>query len=165
MAGGLAWQASDGKLREHGSWRPGILSRRIEVRTSGTAACSVSERRRCGRLSRRASMMPILSRWGSAAIRHNIVQERQGQDVRDGCSSGAQDNSCVPAVPAVGRNATRRFWKLRGSALLHDLLPPPACALRLPGSLMPAGRLSSNAVVRSSICLMTLSCRARFDIA
>jgi hypothetical protein len=42
-------------------------------------------------------MMPILSRWGSADIRHNIAQERQGQDVRDGCSSGAQDNSCVPA--------------------------------------------------------------------
>jgi hypothetical protein len=79
MAGGLAWQAWDGELREHGSWRPGILSHRIEVRksTSGAAACSVTERWRRGRLSRRASMMPILSRWGSADIRHNIAQERQ----------------------------------------------------------------------------------------
>jgi hypothetical protein len=80
MAGGLAWQAWDGKLREHGSWRPGILSHRIEVRksTSGTAACCVTERWRCGRLSRRASMMPILSGWGSADIRHNIAQFCQG---------------------------------------------------------------------------------------
>jgi hypothetical protein len=80
MASGLAWQARDGKLREHASWRPGILSHRIGVRksTSGPAACSVTERWRCGRLSRRASMMPILSRWDSADIRHNIAQERQG---------------------------------------------------------------------------------------
>jgi hypothetical protein len=65
MAGGLAWQAWDGKLLEHGSWRPGILSPRMEVgkSTSGAAACSFTERWRCGRLSRRASMMPILSRW------------------------------------------------------------------------------------------------------
>jgi len=78
---GLAWQAWDGKLREHGSWRPGILLHRMEVRksTSGAAACSVTERWRCGRLSRRASMMPILSKWGSADIRHNIAQERQGK--------------------------------------------------------------------------------------
>jgi hypothetical protein len=76
MAGGLAWQAWDGELREHGSWRPGILSHRMEVRksTSGAAAGSVTERWRCGRLSRRASMMPIQSRWGSAGIRHNIAQ-------------------------------------------------------------------------------------------
>jgi hypothetical protein len=80
MAGGLAWQAWDGKLREHGSRRPGILSHRIGVRksTPDAAACSVTERWRCGRLSRRASMMPILSRWDSADIRHNIAQEPQG---------------------------------------------------------------------------------------
>ena len=80
MAGGLPWQACDGELREHGSWRPGILSRRIEVRksTSGAAACSVTERWRCGRSSRRASIMPILSRRGSTDIRHDIAQERQG---------------------------------------------------------------------------------------
>jgi hypothetical protein len=80
IAGGLAWQAWDGVLREHGSWRPGILSHRIEIpkSTSGAAACNVTERWRCGKLSRRASMMAILSRWGSAAIRHNIAQERQG---------------------------------------------------------------------------------------
>jgi hypothetical protein len=29
-------------------------------------------------LSRQASMTPILFRWGSADIRHNIAQERQG---------------------------------------------------------------------------------------
>jgi hypothetical protein len=41
--------------------------------------------------------MPILSRWGSADIRHNIAQERQGKNVHDGCPSDAQDNSCVSA--------------------------------------------------------------------
>ena len=36
------------------------------------------------------------ARWGSADIRHNIAQERQGQDVRAGCSSGTQDSFCTP---------------------------------------------------------------------
>jgi hypothetical protein len=34
---------------------------------------------------------------GSADIRHNIAQERQGKDGHDGCTSGAQDNFCAPA--------------------------------------------------------------------
>ena len=80
MAGGLPWRVWHGELREHGSWRPEILSARREFRksTSGAAACSVTEQWRGGRSSRRASMMPILSSWGSAYIRHNIAQERQG---------------------------------------------------------------------------------------
>jgi hypothetical protein len=49
----------------NGSGRPGILSHRMEVgiSTSGAAACGVAEQWRCERLSRRASMLPILSRW------------------------------------------------------------------------------------------------------
>jgi hypothetical protein len=82
MAGGLAWQAWHGELREHGSWRPGILSHRIEVRksTSGAATCSVTERWRCGRLSRRASMMPILSSWArqtyATTLRRNVKHSK-----------------------------------------------------------------------------------------
>jgi len=81
MAGGLAWQAGDGKLREHGSWRPGILSHRIGVRksTSGSAACSVTERCRCGRLSRRASMMPILSGWTRQTYATTLLRNVKGK--------------------------------------------------------------------------------------
>jgi hypothetical protein len=96
-------------LREPGPWR---LSHHIEVRksTSGAAACSVTERWRCGRLPRRASMMSIQSR-GSAHIRHNIAQERQGQDVRDGCISGAQPDRLrtPPCRPCIKGRLLGRF--------------------------------------------------------
>jgi hypothetical protein len=80
MASGLAWLACDEKLRAHESWQRGILSHRIEVgkSTSGAAARSVTQQWRCEKLSTRASMMPVPCQVGSADIRHNIAQERQG---------------------------------------------------------------------------------------
>jgi hypothetical protein len=62
IADGLAWQAGDGELREHGSSQLHMLPHRIEVRksTSGAAARRVTQQWRCGRLSTRANMMPVL---------------------------------------------------------------------------------------------------------
>ena len=62
MGSGLAWQAWDGELREHGSSQLHMLPHRIEVRksTSGAAARRVTQQWRCGRLSTRANMMPVL---------------------------------------------------------------------------------------------------------
>ena len=118
MAGGLAWQAWDGKLREHGSWRPGILSHRMEVRksTSGAAACSVSERWRCGRLSRRATMMPILSTWARQTYATTLLRNVKG---KMGTMPALRARKIIlahrhrasrnrpQAVPAVGRDAAR----------------------------------------------------------
>jgi hypothetical protein len=55
-------------------------------------------------------MMPILSRWDSADIRHNIAQERQGKDEHDGCISGAQDNSFAPAWRARTNACSAFYW-------------------------------------------------------
>lgn len=88
-AGGLARRARHKELREDKSWRPGILSHHIQVRitTSGAAASSLSERGRCEKVSRRTSMMPVLYRRGSADIRHNIAQERQGRVGNTSCTT------------------------------------------------------------------------------
>ena len=64
----LAWPARGGECREHGSSRLRIPPHRREARksTSGAAARGVTQQWRCGRLSTRASMMPILfrrARW------------------------------------------------------------------------------------------------------
>ena len=53
---------------------------------------------------------------GSAYIRHNIAWLRQGQDVRDGCTSGAQDSFFTPrrgrarvhAVHAIGTRTSTK---------------------------------------------------------
>jgi hypothetical protein len=147
MAGPLAWQALDGELREHGSWRPGILSRRIEVRksTSGAAACSVTERWHCGRLSRRASMMPILSRWGSTGIRHNIAQfcQRPSAGTRPGrFTAPAAEPSKTVSKPDPVAALARRFChamamggcgqcleRRRAKHSLLDAWPPPTLSL------------------------------------
>ena len=63
-ASGVAWQARDGESPEHGSSRLRIPPHLREVRksTSGAAARGVTQPWRCGRVSTRASIMPILSR-------------------------------------------------------------------------------------------------------
>ena len=123
-------------MREHGSWRPGILSHRIEVRksTSGAAACSFTERWRCGRLSRRASMMPILSRWGSADIRHNIAQLRQGKT----CEMAA-----LPARKIIlsyrhrGRARVHAVHSIGTTTSTKSVAPNPRSSSRCPAGPAP----------------------------
>ena len=54
-------------------------------------------------------------RVGSADIRHNIAQERQGKDGHDACTSGAQDNSCVPAWSREKPGGKERLDRFVGS--------------------------------------------------
>jgi hypothetical protein len=65
----------------------------------------------------------------SADIRHNIARERQGKDGQGDCTSGAQDNSCVPA--GTSGNERMHCWHC-GVAYL----PIPDCRrCRPPGDI------------------------------
>jgi hypothetical protein len=141
MAGGLVWQAWDGKLCKHGSWRPGIPSHRIGVRksASGAAACSITERWRCGRSSRRASMMPILSGWSRQTYATTLLRNVKGK-------MGTMAALRVRKIILASRHkASRSQGKERLDQFVRSFCAPYCAKTRLRGV---SGMNSSPALLR-----------------
>ena len=105
-AGGLAWPARGGEWREHGSSRLRIPLHRREVwrSTSGAAARGVTQQWRCGRLSTRASIMPILSRRARQTYATTLLRNvKRPFSSFQKESSGTLHFTCAISLRAVNR--------------------------------------------------------------